>query len=125
MPFSSINAPTEVPSYEPFVRVVNHALTQLRDMNINGIITSKAADDSEYIEGGIIFHHNDYPIKQKHQGVDTIRKPDVVVVSYESARSAMKDGKKAKRAQLYSDIACKKPGNNFTWPDVLSTFEFK
>ncbi|OAX31445.1 hypothetical protein K503DRAFT_777572, partial [Rhizopogon vinicolor AM-OR11-026] len=120
-----INAPTEVPSYEPFVRFVNHALTQLREVNINGIITSKAAEDSEYIEGGIIFHHNDYPIKQKHQGVDTIRKPDVVVVSYESARSAMKDGKKAKRTQLYSDIACKKPGNNFTWPVVLSTFEFK
>ncbi|OJA20354.1 hypothetical protein AZE42_12668, partial [Rhizopogon vesiculosus] len=120
-----INAPTEVPSYEPFVRAVNHALTQLRDVNINGMITSKAAEDSEYIEGGIIFHHNDYPIKQKHQGVDTIRKPVVVVVSYESARSAMKDGKKAKRTQLYSDIACKKPGDNFTWPVVLSTFEFK
>jgi hypothetical protein len=57
--------------------------------------------------------------------VESTRKPDVVVVSYQSARGVLKDGTKPTKSKLYSDIACKKPHGNFQWPDVLSTFEFK
>ena len=120
---SSINCPTEPPSYKPFVRAVNYALSRLAQLDARGIIPSKIAEAQG--EGGIIFHNNDHSIKQKHQGVESTRKPDVVVVSYQSARGVLKDGTNPTKSKLYSDIACKKPHGNFQWPDILSTFEFK
>lgn len=120
---SSINCPTEPPSYKPFVQAVNYALSRLAQLDARGIIPSNIAEAEG--EGGIIFHNNDHIIKQKHQGVESTRKPDVVVVSYQSARGVLKDGTKPRKSKLYSDIACKKPHGNFQWPDILSTFEFK
>jgi hypothetical protein len=118
---SSVDCSTEPPSYKPFVQAVNFALRKLNKLKVRGVLDANDDDDSS-----IIFHHNDVPIKQKHQDVESERKPDVVVVSYASALGVLEEGKKnPSKHQVYSDLACEKPHGRFLWTDVLSTLEFK
>ena len=73
------------------------------------------------------------PIRQKHQGVESHRKPDIVVVSHQTAREVFEDGgkpsknddSKSKPGKFTSDAAKQKPKGRFEWPDVLSTLECK
>jgi hypothetical protein len=118
---SSVDSSSEVPSYEPFVRAANYALHKLSKLKLAGIIAHDNDDD----ESDIIFHHNDMPVKQKHQGVESMRKPDVVVVSYGSARGVLKEKMNPTKSKVFDDIACKKPAGRFQWADIRLTFEFK
>jgi len=73
--------------------------------------------------------------EQSHQGVESQRKPDVVVVSHATAQHVLEEGAKHSKHKpsttnptkevLFSDFACKKPLGRFQWTDVLSYFEFK
>jgi len=73
------------------------------------------------------------PIRQKHQGVESHRKPDIVVVSHQTAREVFEDGgkpskndgSKSKPSKFTSDAAKQKPKGRFEWPDVLSTFKLE
>ncbi|KAG2363000.1 hypothetical protein BDR07DRAFT_1405681 [Suillus spraguei] len=109
------NRTGENPSYTDFVQAANWALRGLEKVNVPGIPVFKD-DDTK-----ILFHVNDPSlIHQKHQGKTSIRKPDVVVVSYESARDAMLEGQSDIR------ICVQKPAEeNFQWTNVRTTFEFK
>jgi hypothetical protein len=88
---------------------------------VPGLVGPKDSKDLQ----NILFHHNDKPIRQRHQSVESCRKPDVVVVSWDTARKAQADGDLYCKKDLYTQLACKKPTGNFDWKDVLSTIEFK
>jgi hypothetical protein len=141
-PLSSTACTGETDSYGHFARAANTALLRLSFVDVPGLPSSKAHDDSS----NILFHRNDpMPICQTHQGAESKRKPDVVVVSYQTAaRSNKKKGggrkkvgnrKKAKGGKepesgkeeddIYTEVASKAPQKNFEWADVLSTVEFK
>ncbi|KAG0693398.1 hypothetical protein DFH29DRAFT_1084235 [Suillus ampliporus] len=127
---------SETTSYSDFVKATNAALLELQSLNVPGL-TAPRNDDSD-----ILFHYNDYPITQMHQDQQALRKPDVVVVSCNTATTAsgpQKDGKgrkvkdttgksvdeSTKKRKLYMDTAAKKPQDHFKWGDVTSTLEFK
>lgn len=116
-----INSAGEVPSYAPFVGAANRALLQLSALNVPGLVGPKDSEDHQ----NIIFHHNDKPVRQLHQGVESCRKPDVVIVSWDTARKAKTDGDLYCKQDLYTKLVCSKPDGNFQWKDVLSTIEFK
>ncbi|KAG0698935.1 hypothetical protein DFH29DRAFT_834252 [Suillus ampliporus] len=107
-------------SYAPFVQAANCALLELSKLDAPGLISSKTHDDPN----DILFHVNDPSfINQTHQGAESRRKPDVVVVSCQSARNAGKE-KKDLKEKIYTKARCK-PDSNFQWTDVRSTLEFK
>ncbi|KAG2337730.1 hypothetical protein BDR05DRAFT_1045369 [Suillus weaverae] len=138
-PLSSRDAPTEPKSYDPFVRAANCALLQLSKVDVPGIPAFKDDDNTN-----ILFHTNDPSLMyQTHQGAQSERKPDVVIVSYQTAWDAMskemqddldnnQDKGKGKQKEMkqgkekvFMEIACKKPHGDFQWMDVRSTVEFK
>ncbi|KAG1730541.1 uncharacterized protein EDB91DRAFT_783481 [Suillus paluster] len=99
----------EKASYAPFVRAANCALLELSKLKVPGITTFNAKDDSN-----ILFHTNDLmPMFQNHQGEQSKRKADVVIVSQKCARDMSKK------------TPAEPPNNNFRWIDVRSTVEFK
>jgi len=118
--FFSVNCTTEPPSYEPFVLAANTALDRLSKLKARGIMPFDDDNDTN-----ILFHHNNMPIKQKHQGVESHRKPDVVVVSHATARYTMDEKHRGCEKDKLLSIACKQPKGRFEWANVLSTFEFK
>jgi hypothetical protein len=63
------------------------------------------------------------PIYQSHQGKQSERKPDIVVVSHQTALGAK--AHQMQESQPLTEIACKSPKDNFQWVDVRSTLEFK
>ncbi|KAG1730177.1 hypothetical protein EDB19DRAFT_1913000 [Suillus lakei] len=94
----------------------NCALRELSELKIHGIPAFKDEDKTN-----ILFHVNDtMPIYQDHQGRQSERKPDVVVVSHQTALGANKQ-----KSQDVTEIACKPPKDNFQWTDVRSTLEVK
>ncbi|KAG2132299.1 uncharacterized protein EDB93DRAFT_1309956 [Suillus bovinus] len=114
------NVENETSSYTDFVEAANRALRGLRKVNLPGIPAFQ--DDNET---NVLFHVNDPSyIHQEHQGVKSSRKPDVVVVSHQTAADIMPEGK-------FKDVyqsACKAPTKdheNFQWMEVRTTFEFK
>src|SRR6267154_272028 len=118
-PLSSTNKQVERDSYTPFVK----ALLQLSKLNALGLAASK--DDNDVND--ILFHHNDKPIFQTHQGEKSERRPDVVVVPWHSAQKVREEKDKSQKCAMYTgeNMACQKPDGNFQWMDVLSTVEFK
>ncbi|KAG1796393.1 uncharacterized protein HD556DRAFT_299238 [Suillus plorans] len=114
------NIESETPSYSDFVAAANHALRELGKVNIPGM-----PDFQDDDETNIVFHVNDPSfIHQKHQGEKSSRKPDVVVVSRQTAADIIPEGKSK---NVYRS-ACKAPTKdheNFQWVDVRTTFEFK
>jgi hypothetical protein len=93
----------------------------LKALDVPGLPSSKADDPND-----IVFHRNDpMYIFQYHQGAESKRKPDIVVIPCKSARNARKGGKKAKTDEIYTQIACNSPDKSFTWPNIRSTVEFK
>ena len=119
-PLSSSKQQVERDSYAPFVKVTNHTFLQLSRLNALGLAASK--DDND--KNDILFHHNDKPIFQTHQGEKSERRPDVVVVPWYSARKVREDKDKGQK-YTGEHMACQKPDGNFQWMDVLSTVEFK
>ncbi|KAG1719638.1 uncharacterized protein EDB91DRAFT_1351878 [Suillus paluster] len=117
-----VKCTTEVPSYAPFIRAANRALLELSDLDAPGLLSSKTHDDSN----DILFHLNDPMfMKQTHQGAEARRKPDVVIISRESARHVRKNGKDCTKEHMYGELACRKPDVNFQWTGVRSILEFK
>jgi hypothetical protein len=114
----SVNSKNEQGMYEPFIRAANHALCKLSELDVPGLVPSEAGDDLE-----ILFHQNDPSyIYQTHQGEQSVRKPDIVIVS---KASAMRVGD-CQASDVYdSEKALKKPGKNFEWKELRTTLEFK
>ncbi|KAG2134181.1 uncharacterized protein EDB93DRAFT_849610 [Suillus bovinus] len=114
------DAESEIPSYPDFVQAANCALRGLRKVDVPGIPAFQDDDETN-----ILFHVNDPSyIQQEHQGKKSSRKPDVVVVSHQSAADIIPEGKPK---NVYQS-ACKKPTKdheNFQWTQVRTTFEFK
>ncbi|KAG2153590.1 uncharacterized protein EDB93DRAFT_1135630 [Suillus bovinus] len=79
------NCATEPSSYPSFVRAANAALLKLRNLEVSGLPASPHNDDTD-----ILFHYNDKDIKQRHQGAESTRKPDVVLVSRKAVKGAAK-----------------------------------
>ncbi|KAG1772481.1 hypothetical protein EV702DRAFT_1033620 [Suillus placidus] len=111
---------SEKPSYSGFVQAANTALRALEKVKVPGI-----PDFNNDEETKILFHVNDPAIiSQTHQGKKSIRKPDIVVVSYESAAGIIPEGKST---NVYQS-ACKEPTQdheNFQWTQVRTTLELK
>ncbi|KAG1730180.1 hypothetical protein EDB19DRAFT_2027536 [Suillus lakei] len=106
----------EKATYAPFVSAANCALRELNEVKIHGIPAFEEDDKTN-----ILLHVNDtMPIYQDHQGRQSERKPDVVVVSHQTALGANKQ-----KSQNVTEIACKPPKYNFQWTDVRSTLEVK
>ncbi|KAG2129041.1 uncharacterized protein EDB93DRAFT_1183411 [Suillus bovinus] len=139
------NCATEPSSYPSFVRAANAALLKLRNLEVSGLPASPHNDDTD-----ILFHYNDKDIKQRHQGAESTRKPDVVLVSRKAVKGAAKGRETKSKAkgkgkgkskgqastgndddedqdteEFYTNKAAKKPHGNFKWVDVRSTVEFK
>ncbi|KAG2064221.1 hypothetical protein BDR04DRAFT_284843 [Suillus decipiens] len=110
------NSAGERPSYPDFVQAANWTLRELEKVNVPGIPVFK--DD----ETKILFHVNDPSfIHQTHQGKKSSRKPDVVVVSYQTAEDAAQDGK----SDVYASASQKPAEESFEWMKIRTTFEFK
>jgi hypothetical protein len=147
-PLSSTTCAVETDSYGHFARAANTVLLRLSSVEVSGLPFCKEHNDPS----NILFHRNDpMPICQTHQGAESKRKPDVVVVSCQTAaqvnekkggsRKKAESRKKAgsrKKAEggkepengkeeddIYIGVASKAPQKNFEWVDVLSTVEFK
>ncbi|KAG1720577.1 uncharacterized protein EDB91DRAFT_1230992 [Suillus paluster] len=75
---------TEPASYPHFVKAANAALLELHSLNVSGL-TAPRNNDTD-----ILFHHNDYPINRMHQDQKAQRKPDIVVVSCNTAKGLRK-----------------------------------
>ncbi|KAG1805107.1 uncharacterized protein HD556DRAFT_1437270 [Suillus plorans] len=109
----------EPSTYAPFVKAANRALRELSKVNVDGIPAFKVDDKTN-----VLLHVNDpKPIYQDHQDKQSERKPDVVVVSHQTAL-----GKKAhetQESQVLTETTCKSPKDNFQWTDVRSTLELK
>jgi len=119
-PLSSIEAPDESSSYTYFVGAANTALLQLQKMNVPGIVPSKRDTDTSEI----LFHHNNQEMYQMHQGEQSKRKPDVVVVSREAAYAAQEHGDFNRRLDVFGK-ARDKPKKPFQWRNIRTTIEFK
>jgi hypothetical protein len=117
MPLKSVESKVEEQMYKPFVQASNLALEKLSGLNAPGLVCSKGRDDDK-----ILFHRNDpRNITQKHQGQQSTRKPDVVIVSRTGAKNVRKQS-----GQAYEDKeASEKPSKQFKWTAVRSTVEFK
>ena len=89
-------------------------------MNLPGIMSSKSDNDISEI----LFHHSDHEMYQMHQGEQSIRKPDVVVVSRKAAYAVQEDGDLNERLGVFGS-ARTKPEKHFQWRNILSTVEFK
>jgi hypothetical protein len=102
--------------YKPFIEAANYALCELSTLNVPGLVPSKAGDDHE-----IIFHQNDPShIYQTHQGEQSLRKPDIVIVSKASAMKVWN----CKPGEVYKK-ALEKPKKKFEWKELRTTLEFK
>ena len=121
IPLSSLDVTDERKSYKPFVRAVNTALLELRKVNAPGIV----CPSDEWDPSNALFHHNDQPLCQLHQGEKSTRKPDVVVVPLQAARLVQQDGDLSKPADIFGEAYKAPEDKNFQWKDVLSTVEFK
>ncbi|OJA14918.1 hypothetical protein AZE42_12843, partial [Rhizopogon vesiculosus] len=117
-----LNVSDERMSYEPFVQAVNAALLELRKVNAPGIVCS----NDEWDPSNVLFHHNDKPLCQLHQGEKSTRKPDVVVVPLQAARLVQEDGDFSKPVEVFGEAyKVPKKESSFQWKDVCSTVEFK
>lgn len=92
--------------YKPFIEAANYALCELSTLNVPGLVPLKAEDDHE-----ILFHQNDPShIYQTHQGEQSLRKPDIVIVSKASAMKVWN----CKPGEVYKK-ALEKPKKKFEW----------
>ncbi|KAF8877381.1 hypothetical protein BD779DRAFT_114178 [Infundibulicybe gibba] len=120
--YATSTAP-ETDRYKPFVLAFNHALGDLKNIECGGLRSPSDLD--------IMFHQNDpMPLKGTHNGADSSRKPDTVLISLNTARAAAFDEKHPGRKdpsweQLAYNTAGKQPKNNFSWGNVLSSHEFR
>jgi len=123
MPLLSVVPQVERKSYAPFVGAANQSLLRLSELDLPGLVVSNNNKDPS----DILFHHNDHPMFQTHQGEISERKPDVVIISWKTARTARNNGDIYKKNDMYlhCETACAKPDNNFRWPETVSTVEFK
>jgi len=119
----SVAPQVETKSYAPFVRAANQSLLRLSELDVPGLVASKDDEDPS----DILFHHNDHPMFQTHQGETSERKPDVVIIPWKTARTARNNGDIYHKNDMYlhCETACAKPDNNFIWPETISTVEFK
>ncbi|KAG1805109.1 uncharacterized protein HD556DRAFT_1283541, partial [Suillus plorans] len=115
--FCDINGETS--TYASFVKAANCALRELSKVNVQGIPAFKVDDKTN-----ILLHVNDTkPIYQDHQDKQSERKPDVVVVSHQTALGTK--AHETQESQVLTETACKSPKDNFQWTDVRSTLEVK
>jgi hypothetical protein len=106
----------EPSTYAPFVRAANCALRELSEVTVDGMPAFEVDDKTN-----ILLHVNDpMPIYQDHQGKQSERKPDVVVVSRQTAKAHQ-----TQESQVITEIGYKSPKNNFQWTDIRSTLELK
>ncbi|KAG2339967.1 hypothetical protein BDR05DRAFT_991741 [Suillus weaverae] len=109
----------EPATYAPFARAANCALRELSEVEVPKIPAFKVDDKTN-----ILLQVNDpMPIYQNHQGKQSERKPDIVVVSHQTALSA--NAHQMQESQVLAETACKPPKDNFQWTDVRSTLELK
>ena len=108
--------------YAPFVRTFNRALLYLDTCAFPSLRPPPGTFD-------ILFYRNDpKTLHGAHGGPDSLRKPDVVLVSYGSAMRAGKDDHLAdEKATTAIDVAPEedKERKNFAWQEVLVCFEHK
>jgi hypothetical protein len=107
----------ETSRYCPFVYAFNHALRALRDIDV----PLRQSSDLD-----ILFHRNDPKlISAQHHGDISQRKPDINLVSLDSARRAFAEGDLGSWADHALKTAADPPRNVFQWGDALSVAEFK
>ncbi|KAG1804617.1 hypothetical protein EV424DRAFT_1517365 [Suillus variegatus] len=115
--FCDINAETS--TYASFVKAANCALRELSKVNVQGIPAFKVDDKTN-----ILLHVNaTKPIYQDHQDKQSERKPDIVIVSHQTALGTK--AHETQESQVLTETACKSPRDNFQWTDVRSTLELK
>ncbi|KAH7909633.1 hypothetical protein BJ138DRAFT_206512 [Hygrophoropsis aurantiaca] len=112
----------ELRRYAPFTVAANTALMCLGDINIPGIRAPKAANDHQ----NILFQRHDLKgIVQVHKSYKSVRKPDVVVLSWEGAREGHPGGQGKDKATHFLVDAQENPIKSAKWRDVRCAIEFK
>ncbi|KAG0699555.1 hypothetical protein DFH29DRAFT_1070617 [Suillus ampliporus] len=103
--------------YEPFIQVTNIALACLADIKVDGMRAASAKVD-------ILCQLNDKEICQEHQDKKSRRKPDVVILPFQSSLKAFpNDGNDDARHRF--ETAAKPTEEPLLWTDVLASIEFK
>ena len=107
----TIQANLSTKSYASFVGVANQFLLRLSELDMPELLAFKDNKDLS----DILFHHNDRPMFQTHQGETSERKPDVVIIPWKTTRTAQNNGDIYKKNDMYFQCktACDKPDNNF------------
>ncbi|KAG0699558.1 hypothetical protein DFH29DRAFT_42328 [Suillus ampliporus] len=114
---SYVSPGVESTYYEPFVKATNIAMACLKDIKVNGMRAASPMVD-------IICQLNDKDMFQDHQNVPSTRKPNVVVLPFQSSHNVFPlDSMEPPEHMLMN--ATEKPKESLLWKDVLASIEFK
>jgi hypothetical protein len=116
----SCNENLEANRYPLFILAMNKAFEALREAEGLPLELQMASDDIP------LFYRNDpMQIKGIHNEKESIRKPDIVLVSIHSARIAFEPTEYDHGTCDDYAFSTTKPKGNFGWGDVFLTVEFK
>ncbi|KAI6000147.1 hypothetical protein F5J12DRAFT_928595 [Pisolithus orientalis] len=105
--------------YQPFVLASNTALAHLKKLDINGM----RQGESQAVQ--MFFQRNDpNVIVQKHQGCDSKRKPDIVVLPFANVSEYFSGSRSTTWDEHVSGLIQNKIPVR-SWRDVFGVFEFK
>ena len=100
--------------YAPFVKATNIALACLEEIKVDGMRAASVNVD-------MICQKNDWPLLQDHQGEQSTRKPDVVILPWKK----LHDDKPVAETNHRVIKATMAPEARLLWQNVLALIEFK
>jgi hypothetical protein len=110
--------PKEEIGYQPFVFAFNHALRALH--KIDDLPLRKSTELT------LLFHRNDHkPINATHNGHQSTRIPDIILVSLDAARNAFSEDDLGTWADHALKSAAEAPRIGFEWSSSLSVAELR
>ncbi|KAG2092324.1 uncharacterized protein F5147DRAFT_779719 [Suillus discolor] len=113
--------------YSPFIKATNIALACLEETKVDGMCAPVPTVD-------MICQQNDMPMHQTHQTVTSTRKPDLVILPFDSAcapfetknQDTEKDTEKRdEKRKAHMDKNAMASPKNLRWKDILACIEFK
>ncbi|KAG0699553.1 hypothetical protein DFH29DRAFT_1014269 [Suillus ampliporus] len=114
---SYVSPGVESDYYKPFINATNIAMACLKDIKVDGMRAASPKVD-------IICQLNDKNMVQNHQNVPSTRKPDVVILPFQSSLDAFPHDRMGPSEHMLRN-ATEKPIESLLWKDVLASVEFK
>ena len=114
IPIASVSPGIENNYYAPFVEATNIALACLEEIKVDGMRAAAR-------KVNMICQKNDLNMVQDHQGKESTRKPDVVILPWEKAY----DDDTVSETDHKVIKSAKTPTTRPVWQDVLALIEFK